>query len=287
MTKFVFFIITLFYSSSVVGQCFINGMGSLGQLYKTTGNAQLDHKFNFTKGELERLFGLRSVDLYIYQDGASPNAFATHCQKAYCDGMVAFGYNMLVSRLWEMNKGEYAVAGIMAHEFAHVLQLKKGCTLRGKHRELHADFLAGYYFGKNTGLGAGLRNFANDLFSLGDYAFWSEQHHGTPEERVNAMLAGYNKRFVSSYSAYQEGIRYLSTRESEEEEEEAESTGEVNKACYDRCIKMATQRCIRVCINDYGIDRRECLVICQPDYQTRDGRTNEEIWQDECEGKCD
>jgi hypothetical protein len=206
-TLIVFTILSLL-PKLINAQCFISNFGSLGQLSKTTGVTALDNSFNNSKIDLESLFNVK-VDIYVYYDGSSPNAFAKPSTNPAFNGLVAFGTNMLQNTLWIMNEGGYAVAGILAHEFGHVLQLKKNCSLSGMKKELHADFLAGYYFGRRSYLTSGLQNFANDLFSIGDYDFWSPQHHGTPEERVSAMLAGFNSSNLTLSAAYQKGINYV------------------------------------------------------------------------------
>lgn len=209
MKKTCFLLIISFYASIAYSQCFVSNFGSLGTLYKTTGNTALDQKFNSSQATLQNLFGV-SVNQFVYDDGQSPNAYATRGNDPMYDGLVAFGRTMLASRLWNINKGEYAVAGILAHEYAHVMQIKKGTSYSsGKLRELHADFMAGYFIGKQGFPQSGINSFANDLYSIGDYDFWSPQHHGTPEERVDAMLVGFQNRNLSANSAYSAGLTYV------------------------------------------------------------------------------
>jgi hypothetical protein len=118
-----------------------------------------------------------------------------------------------------MNKGGYAVAGIMAHEFAHILQFDKESELSGKARELHADFMAGYYLGKKSYFApTNVRAFAVSLFEKGDYAFRSPSHHGTPQERVNAMVAGVQSANLDLDDAYETGERFVSGNQGTTEE---------------------------------------------------------------------
>ncbi|MBX7154292.1 MAG: hypothetical protein U0Y96_02445 [Candidatus Kapaibacterium sp.] len=234
-TIFILLIILILNSASYA-QCFISGTGSMGQLYKTTGNYVMDCKFNYSKTELEQTFGVL-VDLYVYNDSYSPNALASYPMQYNYDGTVAFGYTLLTGTLWNANKGEYAVAGVMAHEFAHILQIKKHCTLTQTQKELQADYLAGYYFGTKSYLSYGLRNFATSLYELGDYNFWDPNHHGTPTERVNAMMAGYKMAGKSIDVAYREGVKYVSginnnDDENEDAEEEDDDEYSFNKTDY-------------------------------------------------------
>ncbi|WP_448698142.1 hypothetical protein ACFGVR_15075 [Mucilaginibacter sp. AW1-3] len=211
MKKNIIIIILLLLSShlQVKAQCFISSFGSLGALANSTGNAALDNKFRVTKNEIESLFNV-SARLYVYDDGDRPNAYAKPSGDNNYDGIVAFGQNMLQQRLWNRNKGEAAIAGILAHEYGHVLQIKKGLsTSNSKKRELQADFLAGYFMGNHNYPQSSIQAFGADLASLGDYEFGSEDHHGTPAERLNAMLAGYGHGSESADAAYSAGLSYV------------------------------------------------------------------------------
>jgi len=201
--------------SFIFGQCFSAGLSSLGELYESTGDDELDAKLGYYANDMENIFGVK-VQLYIYNDAESPNARAISCTPnlTLCedaDGIVAYGYTMLLSKLWRSDQGEYAVVGVLAHEFAHVLQFAEEIELSGKLQELHADFMAGYYLGIKRFLSDGIANFANALFELGDYAFWDPDHHGTPQERVQAMLAGFiaGKSGASIDEAYELGIQHV------------------------------------------------------------------------------
>jgi len=156
------------------------------------------------------VFGV-NPNLVMFDDGQSPNAFASPQITLYgFTGTVYFGIGLVRNQLWSMDKGEAAVAGIMAHEFSHILQMKMGSTLTGKYRELHADFMAGYYLhAKSYVARADIKPFAQSLFETGDYNFRSPVHHGTPEERVSAMLAGYNTE-LPLVQAFHAGERYMS-----------------------------------------------------------------------------
>lgn len=91
------------------------------------------------------------------------------------------------------------VAGIIAHEFAHLWQMRNMPELLSdnepsKLAELHADFLAGYALSfhkrrENLLIDA----FAREMFSLGDTQFNSPAHHGAPEERRAAMIEGFKQ----------------------------------------------------------------------------------------------
>lgn len=209
-----FTILMLLLSIHTIGfsQCFVGGFGSLGELSKTTGNYNLDNWFNIQKNAIESVFNVEA-DLYIYNDYSSPNAYASNSSRA--DGKIAFGINMLTQYLWRMDKGKAAVAAVLAHEYGHVLQLAYNSKLNWKYRELHADFLAGYYLRTKAYVTyQDLNNFAKVFFDLGDDNFWSEGHHGTNTERLNAFKAGYNCNCSNAREAYETGENYVQGKKS-------------------------------------------------------------------------
>jgi len=102
--------------------------------------------------------------------------------------------------------GDFAAAIVVAHEFGHhaVDEIQIQMSQRGvqvappaeKYAELIADCMAGawaasaYYKGY---LEEGdYEEAVSALEAIGDYEIFSPQHHGTPQERVVALLTGYN-----------------------------------------------------------------------------------------------
>jgi hypothetical protein len=163
----------------------------------STGNSKLDRVLIL---ELKSILAQLSVNpgFRIIDDFDSPNAFAMpRTIVGGTQGTVLFGINLIQS---ELNGpfGGYAVAGIAAHECAHIFQFfsRFGGLLTAGQRtaramELHADCLAGYYLGRDRTKENQLTAFARSLFEKGDRNFNHRQHHGTPEERVRAMEQGY------------------------------------------------------------------------------------------------
>ena len=133
-------------------------------------------------------------DFAFFDDGASPNALATTTaligRSAY--GTVLFGVNLLRAEMGATWWGA-AVAGIASHEFAHICQFQAGLSGPTWMMELHADYLAGWYLGAKQVYGTAvvIDGFGESLFNKGDFAFNDPSHHGTPEQRVSAMLNGY------------------------------------------------------------------------------------------------
>jgi hypothetical protein len=184
--------------------------------------------------------GLRNVSaefrlrprFYFYDDGENPNAYAVRetigaaddYPADYRDGIIVMGTNLLDG---ELDRREMSGPGtlqtnsvpeaILAHEFAHLRQFRKSSPLAfGKPRELHADYLAGWYIRRvhlkyrtNFNPAKAGRCF----YQKGDTAFYSPQHHGTKDERLAAFLAGYGDESPGVHDAYARGQRYVRSSE--------------------------------------------------------------------------
>jgi hypothetical protein len=96
--------------------------------------------------------------------------------------------------------GGIAVAGVLAHECAHVFQLASPDLLKsllmGQTNavlaELHADFLAGYYLAKKRNVSPEKLTIMQNVFVYqGAYDRRDPHYHGTPGLRGAAMDTGY------------------------------------------------------------------------------------------------
>lgn len=241
MKTFILFINLCFISLNVnIAQCLnVNYQQVKNQpVYKTTGNAALDKVLNTEKINLENVFKVK-VDLKVLDDSKAPNAYATNesSNPFFFDGTVYMGYTLLNNELMKRKNGVFAVKGIMAHEFGHILQTKLKCELQGSQRELHADFLAGYYVAVRGEFKteADLTAFAESLYEKGDSELWDESHHGTPEQRLKVMLAGFAsaEKVSSPQEAYIFGIKLLTNDGDNgnigQHTEETKSTPSVNQ----------------------------------------------------------
>ena len=90
--------------------------------------------------------------------------------------------------------GDAALAYIVAHEYAHAMQVAFKIMPRQAHAaELQADCLAGAYFGAIPNIEFDLKDAfeaASLAHKIGDYHFTSAKHHGTPEQRYKAISHG-------------------------------------------------------------------------------------------------
>lgn len=157
---------------------------------------QLDQLIYLEANFMAADFGVRPA-FFFYNDNKAKNAFATTevFDPKFIDGSVVFGASLLEDEI-RSNPPGIGVVAIMAHEWGHIRQFREGIRSSGRGLELHADLLAGWY--------VGLKNARrpNDplvhpagawrsVFSKGDYQFNSPSHHGTPSERGNAFVKGF------------------------------------------------------------------------------------------------
>ncbi len=105
----------------------------------------------------------------------------------------------------EQPAGDSSVAYIVAHEYAHSLQGELGLlptvqdlTLKFPvyKTELHADCWAGVWansaYHKAILEPGDIEEAARTTKDVGDYQVDHPKHHGTPQQRAEAFMAGYN-----------------------------------------------------------------------------------------------
>lgn len=172
-----------------------------------SGDSNFDYALAQTLGILVEMFNVLPGFAYFDEESEDQaNAYATSAVRlGRDDGSVFFGKHLLAKILRDHPAS--AVAGVCAHEFAHILQYKLNLIPKfedgqpnGRRTELHADVLAGYF--------AGVRSKDNSAFNaaevalvfhnLGDTNFGDEDHHGTYQQRSDAVRAGY-------YMSYRDG----------------------------------------------------------------------------------
>ena len=96
--------------------------------------------------------------------------------------------------------GDFAVAYVVAHEYAHNLQAELGVFDNrvgesAKPFELQADCMSGTWAYSVYAAGdlqpGDLEEATNAALAIGDFDVGNAEHHGTPEERRDALLAGF------------------------------------------------------------------------------------------------
>jgi hypothetical protein len=197
--------------------------GSGPPKFVESGDRDLDYAMAQTLSMLTDTWNVLPGFAYFDETGP-PNAFASAAPwLSRADGSVIFGRNLLARLLKARELPDVGIAAVVAHEYGHIAQYKhnlKQTLLAGqttvKRLELHADFLAGYFAGarklKRPDFPAAV--FATTQYSAGDYRVERISHHGTPEERANAIVKGFETAFRDRRSpseALQIGVRYVQT----------------------------------------------------------------------------
>ena len=172
----------------------------VAELGNTTGDPRKDEFLGRALVRLSSLFGERPGFGFV-DDGNKKNAFADpESRTTGTNGTVLYGKNLFRDLMTRFDDNGIAVLLVAAHEFGHILQFNRGLfdalnehQRTVKRSELHADLLAGYFLGtrKKENPDLKIRTAGVALFEIGDYEFNSRDHHGTPEERIEAAEYGY------------------------------------------------------------------------------------------------
>jgi uncharacterized protein len=103
--------------------------------------------------------------------------------------------------------GDAAFAYILTHEYAHAAQTVGGFRPNTILKiELQADCLAGFYMGVMPNVSfdrQDIEEIATLAYRIGDYEVNNRQHHGTPQERSQAVLLGFQASAQNGIAACQ------------------------------------------------------------------------------------
>ena len=127
----------------------------VGTLLKTTGNPELDKSLISEMLMQSAFYGYRPA--FVLYSGGEKNAAAvnkTLPDYPQTDGTILYNIDMLREQLSVSRWGGSILAGVIAHEVAHIYQYHNdyysrllGLDHTVKFIELHADFLSGFYMG--------------------------------------------------------------------------------------------------------------------------------------------
>jgi hypothetical protein len=185
------------------GPLAVNAAGvkrSIGKIVQSSGDTETDHFLGMALGRISGTFGV-SPGFGFFDDGSAPNAFATgETLVGNGPGTVLMGMHLFGQLMAHVRDGGITVISVCAHEFGHIYQMQTGYMEKlseldrtDRPVELHADFLAGYYLAlrKAEHPELDLSAVGRVLHAVGDTAVNSPEHHGTPDERVAALTAGF------------------------------------------------------------------------------------------------
>jgi hypothetical protein len=171
-----------------------SGAGTMFRLLPTTGNLGLDNFISDEVWDLRQFFQVEP-SFFMYNDAGSPNAraFAMPEVPIYPDGTVILGIEYML-KMYRFSGSHTVLPVTVAHEFGHIVDFKYNVVnAPGMKAELFADFMAGTFLFhrsslKITDVISNLRWFVN----IGDFAAINDpSHHGTPDQRLDAAMAGY------------------------------------------------------------------------------------------------
>ena len=168
---------------------------------RTSGNKDFDTALAHTLAKLSTTLNILPGFAY-YDDNSAMNAFATPSPLLdRTDGTIMFGLGLLGRLLSSNDHPELSVAAVCAHEFGHIYQFKHGLidivnegSSTVRRSELQADYFAGYFSGirKREKPNFAAAVFAHTQHNFGDNMVDHPEHHGTPKERANAIVAGFH-----------------------------------------------------------------------------------------------
>ena len=208
------------------------GLMSRNRHWHTTGDPALDRDLDRALAKVADLFGVNpAFGFYDPSRLRNPVGFEQNGMNAFASdentdipgtrGTVGFGWDLFHREFYEFDPTGLTVMGIVAHEFAHVLQqdrrllpaLRTGTPLKS---EMHADYLAGYFLGARKRQIPSLQfRKAGELFMrMGEPGNGDpNRDHGNSLERLDAAEAGFRIAYVENKpldDAVRAGLEYVS-----------------------------------------------------------------------------
>jgi hypothetical protein len=189
-----------------------------------SGDRDFDYALAQTLAKISDSFHVLPGFAY-YDDYDHHNAYATERTRLdRADGTVLMGINLQKQLRARLDNPDVAVAAVCSHEFGHILQYRHRLIERVnagqptvKRSELQADYFAGYF--------AGLRKKERPSYpaavaavtqaDFGDHNSKRRTHHGTEEERANAVVRGFEAAFRENKRldvVIEESSRYVITQ---------------------------------------------------------------------------
>jgi hypothetical protein len=190
-----------------------------------TGNRALDDAIEDDITNLDSLFGVR-VSVYFPNDGLVEARFSyeKHPMLMIRDNLnpnTQLTGSIFISRgLLEDEFQSYgslmSLPAILAHEYGHAMQYQNNFPYPpGIRRELHADFMSGWYTAYRCNCRPQDPRVALDSIARkgADRGFFDPANHGTNQQRAAFWMAGYNyyrQTGGDAMSAYQTALRLVS-----------------------------------------------------------------------------
>lgn len=124
---------------------------------------------------------------------------------SYCPGDNTVYLEMGLGDELNQQFGDFGALSIVSHEFGHAYLIQTDQDHDGKQGELDADRFAGafarYAESKKLLEPGDVQEAQKAFYSVGDEDVHSEDHHGLPQERLDAFNRGYSEGFVGQPGA--------------------------------------------------------------------------------------
>jgi predicted metalloprotease len=143
---------------------------------------------------IQGLHGYKATPKLIW---GVPNGARGGCGRIYGSHYCKLNHTVYITKQHirlAYQHGDAALAYIIGHEYAHAMQTAFGFGSNYTAiSELQADCLSGVYIGLIPNIefdNRDVREIASFAYRIGDYNWHDPQHHGTPEQRVKAVVLG-------------------------------------------------------------------------------------------------
>ena len=166
---------------------FNDGMDNSGTFGNTFYNSTNDILFSNEIASQSNFWnGITARVSVWYEPYGTMNAVSTS------QGNIFFGYNLFYHVVNSYSANDYAVDGILAHEWGHQIQYQLNYITPSNYlTELEADAFSGFYIAAGKQFDEQqLYSYYHNTFSSGSNNYNSPDFHGTPQQRYDAVRLG-------------------------------------------------------------------------------------------------
>jgi hypothetical protein len=165
---------------------YVTGQTRTATIVNSLDNIYYDQKFQEEFWVQQQFFNCCPSTLYVMLE---PDPLYKNAVVPYNTSQIYFGYHMFYYTVSVY--GELAAAGVLAHEFGHVMQNNFKWSDDNMYKELEADAWSGFYMAMaKQWAWSQINGYFANTYASGDYNFNSPAHHGTKEERLAAAQLG-------------------------------------------------------------------------------------------------
>jgi hypothetical protein len=235
----LFFILNILQADSDA-QCFSDQNSVSGSGSFTTGNSNLDKKINQSKRSAENLFAVTAEIEVITQSGSDKIIVQPYDGHLY-HGKILLDYTFVIREILKPDNRNILCDYVISHGIAHILQIKKQLREDDETDELMADYLSGYFLGRENYTSDSLEILFRLLPDLQKNIFCCEQNYPSSKKRTKAILAGYEASSIDTSRIVETGFDFIIAMSLAEEESvsgvvcpkcKGEGKEQITTACY-------------------------------------------------------